>query len=169
MKLPYQLQELTLYPNWVVYRFFKSKVLTSKLPFDPINHIPARTNEPNTWTTFEIANNTLRSHSYNGIGFVFSENDPYIGIDLDNCIHFNQINDFAHKILNILNSYTEYSPSKTGLHIICKSNTINYPIGIKKDKIEVYNINRFFTITGEVFRPSNINNIDIDLINGILS
>ena len=158
MILPNHLNELTLLPRWVVYRLVDNN---SKLPFDPINHIPAKTNDSNTWTTFEIANNTLANHTYDGLGFVLG--NGYVGIDLDDCIDKNnEINSFARKIVHIFNSYTEYSPSNHGLHILCKS-TYNKPISIKKDNIEVYNCNRFFTITGNIYLDMPICYRDVEI------
>ena len=74
----------------------------------------------------------------------------YTGIDLDNVVSNNKINDFALYIVNQLNSYTEYSPSGNGLHILCKN---SFNIGSRNDKlgIEIYSHSRFFTITGNTY------------------
>ena len=163
-----ELNELKRLNNWVVYRNFKN----GKLPFNPITNIAAKTNDPNTWAPYNIALNTFQNHSYGGIGFVFNNIDGYVGIDLDNCIINNQIDSFAQKIITLLNSYTEYSPSKNGLHIICKANQLkNMNIGIKRNNIEVYNNDRFFTVTGDVYleRPINEKSKEIQyLINMLL-
>lgn len=93
-----------------------------------------------------------------GIGFVFSSKDDYIGIDLDDCVdELGNVNFFAQKIINMLNSYTEYSPSNKGLHIICKAKLLkNQNIGIKKNNIEIYNNDRFFTMTGNMYLKKEI-------------
>lgn len=145
MILPIQLQELKLYNNWVVYRNFKH----GKLPFNPITHLAVKTNDPSTWSDYNSALLCYQNHSYDGIGFVFN-NNQYIGIDLDNCISNNIIDPFALEIVNLINSYTEYSPSNKGLHILCKSKLL-YNIGIKRDNIEIYSYNRFFTISGNIY------------------
>ena len=150
--LPVQLYELKNYDNWVVYRLFNNGTnKLSKLPFNPITHKPAKTNNSSTWGSYSDSINAIKEHSYDGIGFVLS--DFYVGIDLDNCIVDNTINDTAKDILELIQSYTEYSPSNNGLHIICKY--MNHKkIGRKNDKLglEIYNRDRFFTITGKVYR-----------------
>ena len=158
MILPKQLEELKLYNNWVVYRNFKH----GKLPFNPITHLAVKTNDLSTWSDYNSALLCCQNHSYDGIGFVFN-NNGYIGIDLDNCISDNNIiNSFALEIINLINSYTEYSPSNKGLHIICKSKLL-YNIGIKKDNIEIYSYNRFFTITGNIYLNRKIEFRDNEL------
>ena len=158
--LPEALKELTLLPNWVVYRLIidKNSYKSTKLPFDPINNVPAKVNDPNTWATYEIASNTFKNHSYDGIGFMID--NGYVGIDLDSCIDkFNEIDNFARNVISIVNSYTEFSPSNKGLHILCKSNTrSNINTKINRLNIEIYNNNRFFTITGMPYLDKPIMN-----------
>ncbi len=57
-----------------------------------------------------------------GIGFVFSTNDPYVGVDLDNCRNpkTGEIAPRALRIVQLLNSFTEISPSGCGLHVFVK-------------------------------------------------
>ena len=148
MRFPKELEELTLLPNWVVYRLFNNgSSKLSKLPFNPTTHSPAKTNDPTTWSTFPVAVNCLVEHSYDGIGFMFS--NGYVGIDLDECIENDTMNSFSSSIVSLIDSYTEYSPSMKGVHILLKS-TSNQNIGYKHNNIEIYNNNRFFTITGKV-------------------
>lgn len=159
--LPLQLYELKNYDNWVVYRLFNA---SSKLPFDCITHKPAQSNNRYTWHSYDEAFEAYINHSYDGLGFMLS--DGYVGIDLDNCISNSIIvNDIAKDILDMVDSYTEYSPSKTGLHILCKSDS-NLKIGRKNDKlgIEIYNHNRFFTITGDVYKDMPIEYRDVKIV-----
>ncbi len=58
-----------------------------KPPYDPRTHRPASPTDPNTWGTRKEALRALTTGLYNGIGFVFSETDPFLGIDLDHCVH----------------------------------------------------------------------------------
>jgi primase-polymerase (primpol)-like protein len=64
----------------------------------------------------------VASRGYCGVGFVFSSDDPYVGIDLDGCRNpqTGYIEPWALEIVRRLNSYTEISRSGTGLHIIAK-------------------------------------------------
>jgi primase-polymerase (primpol)-like protein len=86
-----------------------------------------------------------------GVGFVFTLDDPYCGIDLDKCVNpaSGAINDQAREIVDALQSYTELSPSGTGLHIIVRA-TLSAK-GRKRDAIEIYDRGRYFTVTGQPF------------------
>ena len=52
--------------------------------------------------------------------------------------------DEASKLITNLWTYTEHSPSKTGLHIIVQG---TIPVGRRKHSVEVYATGRYFTIT----------------------
>src|SRR5690606_7285455 len=86
---------------------------------------------------------------YDGIGFVFTKNDPYCGIDLDDPQGDIETYERQLKIFNFINSYAELSPSGKGLHIICKASV---PHGRKRSFVEIYSEGRYFTMTGNVFR-----------------
>jgi hypothetical protein len=70
-------------------------------------------------------------------------------VDLDSCRdpHTGQLETRAGEIVERLDSYTEASPSGTGVHIIAKAPLP--PEGRKKGKIEMYDSGQFFTVTGE--------------------
>ena len=84
-----------------------------------------------------------------GVGFVFTEDDPYAGIDIDKCRNSEtgEIDQWARKIVDALDSYTEISPSGTGLHIFVKA-TLPGPNN-RKGPLEMYESGRYFTLTGE--------------------
>lgn len=152
-KLPKELEELTSLPNWVVYRLFDNGTQKlSKLPFNPTSNTPAQSNNPSTWSTFELAFDAYEHHTYDGIGFMLS--NGYAGIDVDNCVSMNgRLNRFSYDIVEFMDSYTEYSPSRTGVHILFKFNANkNEHINFRNiaREIEIYNSNRFLTITGDV-------------------
>src|SRR5207245_3482823 len=93
-----------------------------KRPFNPRTHLPAKTNDPFTWTDVHTALKALSTGRYNGIGFVFSESDPFTGTDLDACVSKDgTIAPWAQEIITTLSSYTEYSPSKLGVHILTQA------------------------------------------------
>ncbi len=95
-----------------------------------------------------MALDTYRSGLVDGIGFVFSKDDPYTGIDLDGCYdpEANVLDPWAQKIITRLNTYTELSPSGTGVHLIIKGQLPGK--GRRKGPIEVYSEGRYFTMTG---------------------
>jgi putative DNA primase/helicase len=91
-----------------------------------------------------------------GVGFVFTEDDTFVGIDLDDINKWNGSSD----IVNKFNSYCEISPSKKGLHIICEGylpgEVHSRKVGSHKDgEICVWDSGRFMTVT---LNPLDINN-----------
>jgi putative DNA primase/helicase len=120
-----------------------------KIPFNPVTGAPAKAGQPDTWASFEDCVNALDDGGYDGIGFEFN-NNGIVGIDLDHVIADDgSLFAEAVEIVAMLNSYTEYSPSGKGLHIIIKG---DIPVdGRKKGFIEMYKAKRYFTMTGNVY------------------
>ncbi len=139
-------QELLDRDQWIAWKGeYKENGKMTKIPIDPNTGGCAKTNDPNTWSSHIKAFVYARDNNLEGVGFVFTEDDPYVGIDLDNCID-GSLSPTAEQLVKRLNSYTEISPSGKGLHIIVKG---KLPAGGKrKYSIEIYNSRRFFTITG---------------------
>jgi len=91
-----------------------------------------------------------------GVGFVLG--DGYVGVDMDDCVNEdNQIKNFANEVLGSLNSFAEFSPSHTGLHVLCKG-SLDSDYQNKNDDLglEMYDDDgRFFTVTGNRVRGSS--------------
>ena len=140
-------QKLRSYPQWVCYRLEDTgKSKPDKIPYDPKTGKRARANDPRTCGTFEQACKAARNGKYDGIGFVFFDNDPFTGIDLDHCVQDGVILPWAQKIIDQLNSYSELSPSVTGVHVYVEAIK---PIGrCRKGNVEIYTRGRFLTVTG---------------------
>lgn len=143
-------QELRRYDQWVVWKLNKipGRTKPTKVPYDPNNGKNSKSTDPRTWGSFDQAVEAFKSGLYAGIGFVFSVDDPYCGVDLDDVIDLRTgvIDEDAQNIINKLDSYAEYSPSGTGVHIICKA---KLPVGgRKKGNFECYDEKRYFTFTG---------------------
>lgn len=120
----------------------------TKVPYS-IHGGRASSINPKTWAPFEAAIAYAEEHSMSGIGFVFTEDDPYAGIDLDKCRDpaTGDIAQWARKIVDALDSYTEISPSGTGLHIFVKATLPGR--NNRKGPLEMYESGRYFTLTGE--------------------
>jgi primase-polymerase (primpol)-like protein len=91
---------------------------------------------------------------FDGIGFVLTGHDPYVGMDIDNCRDPNtgKLDYSAQAIIKMLNSYTEISPSGEGIRIFIKA---EIPAkGRKKFGIELYGAKRYLTVTGHHFDGS---------------
>lgn len=136
--------------HWVVWRYEERDGKRTKVPYSSLTGERASTTDPETWTTFVHALDTATNNStINGIGFVFTREDPFVGIDLDNCRdpETKKIEPWAVEIVRKLASYTEVTPSGKGLHVICQG---DLPPGARrKGSIEMYTDGRYFTVTGE--------------------
>jgi len=140
------LSELTAYPQFVVWKYTVEQGKLKKRPFNPKTSMPARTNDSRTWTDVTGALKALATGRYNGIGFVFADSDPFTGTDLDACVGKERtIAPWAQEIITSLSSYSEYSPSKLGVHILTQA--ILPGTGRKAGDIELYSHDRFFTLT----------------------
>ena len=151
--LPAVPSELKGRPQWVVWRQETRKGKPTKVPYQPTGK-KAQSNEPNTWTAYR---ETLSHRDrFSGIGFVFSEADPYCGIDLDDCIdEHGKLKAWATPIVDRLKvvSYGEKSPSGNGIKFWTRA---TLPPDAKHkfyfvkgaDAIEAYDNGRYFTVTG---------------------
>lgn len=145
-------QELINNHNWCVWKYTEVNGRMTKVPFNPNTGEKARSNDRRTWSKFEEALTVYRTGRVDGLGFFFSK--PYIGIDLDDVeddLHRFKNGDHADNIISefyeAFKSYTEVSPSGTGIHIITKG---KMPEGDRRRKgnVEIYESGRFFTMTG---------------------
>jgi putative DNA primase/helicase len=120
----------------------------TKVPYSVHGGRASSTN-PKTWAPFEDAIAYAEEHSMSGVGFVFTKDDPYAGIDLDKCrdTKTGDIEPWARKIVDALDSYTEVSPSETGLHIFVKATLPGR--NNRKGPVEMYESRRYFTLTGK--------------------
>ncbi|WP_146049656.1 DUF5906 domain-containing protein [Novosphingobium sp. HII-3] len=89
-----------------------------KVPFDPKTGLPASVNDPGTWADHATAIAAHAAGGCNGIGFVFTESDPFVFVDLDDCADptTGQWNAQAQAIMAALPGAWEVSQSGKGLH-----------------------------------------------------
>lgn len=136
------LADLKLLPQWVGYT-------AAKVPMNPHNGRAAASNNPDSWGTAAQAWAAKKRHNWAGVGYVFTIAAGVVGVDLDDCFDADgRLSDEARQIVQMLNSYTERSPSGTGLHILARG---SIPHSIKTPTFEMYNELRYFTVTGRQF------------------
>jgi putative DNA primase/helicase len=140
--------ELTTRNQSVAWRPERRGDKTTKIPINPATGAKASTTDAETWGSHAEAVERAREIEGGGVGFVFSEADPYTGIDLDDCRNpeTGSIAVWAWKLTERLNSYAETSPSGTGIHIFVRA--MLPPGGRRKGDVEMYDRERFFTLTG---------------------
>lgn len=138
-------QELKDVPHWVNWKAIERGGEETKPPFMPSGKF-AKSDDPATWNTFNTV--MAAADRFNGVGFVLTKDDPYVGIDFDKCYcpAFNLIDPTIEQYVRNLDSYTEVSPSGRGFRQILKG---SLPVdGRKKGPVEVYQSGRYVTLTG---------------------
>ena len=115
--------ELKKMPIWVNWKLEERGGKQTKIPYNPRTGGKAQSNNPETWTTFDYAQS--KSVNYSGIGFMFA--NGICGIDIDNKKGIAELDKQAETIINLMDTYTERSPSGTGWHIIFKCDMSKIP------------------------------------------
>lgn len=158
-EIPDELKALPQWVNWKEVSKGKSSK-PDKLPLDPnrIKKLASPTNKA-TWGSFDQAENNLDRKEVRGLGFCLTNTDEYIVIDIDHCIDPNgNLHHIALFWAELFDSYTEISPSGTGIHIFVKGEAGLLIGGGKRTKVkdcesglgfEIYQTARYFTVTGQ--------------------
>jgi len=123
-----------------------------KVPINPNGANPdyASVDDRFTWGSFDRAYACMKHFDLQGVGFVFTEDDPFVGVDLDDCRdpETGDVDGWAREILEWFKTYVEISPSGTGLHIVGKGELRRAHKNNDRG-LEVYSQGRFFCFTGE--------------------
>lgn len=149
-----------------------------KTPYNPVNGTMARSNNPNTFNNYQtILKHLPRYYAVNADGEItgglgMGVFNGFSAIDIDDCIDSRgKISKLAHDIIKYVNSYTEISPSGTGIRIIFKTNnkieTATHYINNRNNGLEIYisdNTNKYVTLTGNVYLNEGIKEKDITYI-----
>lgn len=152
-KIPDKLKTQAL---WCVWK-------QGKIPCNPRTGKNAQSNIPETFSDFETACNALEKGQYEGLGI--NIHNGFSAIDIDHCIgEKGELSDMAKDIITKMGSYTETSPSGTGIHIIFTMHDFlfdkeAYYINNQKIGLEVYiagATKKFITITGNAINDNGI-------------
>jgi putative DNA primase/helicase len=141
-------------PNWVAWGVRDAPL---KSPFNPASLLsgrpsPAKAGVPDTWGSFGAAAECVERGLARGVGYEFSGGDDIYGIDLDHVIGEDGVTPQAREIVGLLASYTEISPSGTGLHTFVFAPGAEIARHRKKDGfVEIYGEARYFTVTGSIY------------------
>jgi putative DNA primase/helicase len=139
---------LQAYPQWVAWKYIYSTPKAKKPPICPRDGTYASPTDPATWGTFDEAVERAKQDNLQGVGFVITAEDPFVGVDLDHCRdpQTGLIQEWAAKIVVELRTYTEISPSGKGLRLFMRG---KLPEGGRKSgDVEMYDTARYLTITG---------------------
>jgi hypothetical protein len=152
--------ELRMLPQWVNWRLMTVDGKLTKPPLCPNTLHKADITSPRSCSYFDKAAMNAKQGLATGVGFVFTPVDPYTGIDLDNKDNDPAKEALFKRIINDFDSYTEVSPSGKGVHIIVRGRV---PRGLKRHGVEIYSVDRYFTMTGNIVRNRPIANAQFKL------
>ena len=168
-------KELARSNQWVVWTY---KVRKQENGMFAVTKQPYQSKNPkwevakycaSDWSDLTTALRCLRENSdFDGIGYMFAEGDGLIGVDFDNCRdHFTGIirPEFQFWI-NKFSSYTEISPSGTGVKVWIKGsvadNYFKYAestgfriLNFAGGEIEIYRSGQYFTVTTQTLNGIN--------------
>jgi hypothetical protein len=153
--------EMQGFHNWVNWILEERDGKLTKIPINPKTGEYAKSNDSTTWGTFEQAKTKYlqcENEYIKGVGFVLT-GTPHTAIDIDHARDKDTgiINQETWGAIQSFRSYTEITPSGEGIRIIvrgelpkghrCKNGGAN-------KNIEVYDTDRFITVTGNVLDKS---------------
>jgi putative DNA primase/helicase len=142
--------ELRARPQWVAVRLVpKGDGKLDKVPVDPASGRNADAGNPATWGTVEAAHAHAR-HRGLGIGYVFSEDDPFTGVDKDGCRdpETGELTPDAFILLGRLATYAEASISGRGIHAIARATKPGPRCRRRRGDLEIYDRLRLFAFSG---------------------
>ena len=150
-KIPKKLMHLD---QWVVWQKKpREGNKDQKIPFNPKNGKLASVTDPDTWGSFKEAKKMYGNGNYNGIGFVLTNKDNIVGIDLDKCFVNDKLLPEYEELINILGTYTEISPSGKGIRCFIRADADF--TGFRNGNYEIYNCDRYLSVTGNLYKGIN--------------
>lgn len=165
--LPAAFAPLIKLPHWMLWRWEFVENNWTKVPYQT-NGRKAKSNDPATWTSYDAAIKAMNTGKFDGIGFCLL-NANVGAFDIDHCRDRDSgtLDPWAAELVRQCHSYTEITPSGTGLRII------GIGTGVKIDtswpiangvKLEAYrNSARYITVTGNPLAEFNIGFADLDI------
>ncbi len=147
-----------------------------KVPFDVYKNKAINPHAPSQWLTFDnAAQRFIDRDTCYGIGIVFSDKlDNLAGVDFDNCITDGAVDAEFKEWVDQFATYTEISPSGTGLHCLVRHDAM---VGNRKKEfrgekeigVEIYNHDRYFTVTGNRYGETSTIAQPTDAINAMIA
>lgn len=141
---------LTAYNQFILYRkdWDDKKGKYTKRPCDIAGQVH-NAHDSNIWVSFDEASLAveLLGDTF-GVGFVFTDNDPFFFLDIDNALHNGQWSPIVGELCSMFpGAYVEVSMSGTGLHIVGSiSQRIDHTSRNGEHSLEFYTESRFMAL-----------------------
>ena len=152
-RIPNELKQLNHWVCWKRVKDPKHPEKPKKVPINARTGMEAKSDDPSTWCDFSTA--AASAVEFAGIGFMFS-GSGYFGVDIDGIAdeifsftsgEYSDDNIVA-EFTSALGSYTEFSQSGAGIHIICRGKLPGE--GCRHENVEMYDSGRYFAMTGDI-------------------
>lgn len=143
--------ELTALRCWLPFKYKpKPNGKLGKPPVNPRTGQFSGWSNPDVWLTFDEAKDFAEANGLPGVGVVLSPSEPLAGIDLDECRDpaTGELTELAMGIVREADSYTEVSPSGTGIRIFLHGGFGGFAGKDHKLGIELSEDAGFLTATG---------------------
>jgi hypothetical protein len=115
--------------------------------------------------SFEEGLEAYKTGRYEGIARAIMHEEPYVGIDLDDCVdpETGEIAAWAQEIIDGLDSYAEISPTGTGVKMWIRAELEQSHETKDGKAVEIYPNGRFFTVTGTALNGSEVKDRQLEL------
>lgn len=148
--------DLKVCPQWLLWKpkWIEEQNKWTKVPISQRTGFQASVRKPSDWCSFEAAVATYTEYhkqaELGGLGLVLGYASGTSGADLDNALYSDgSVASYeAVEIARRFETYTEISPSGTGLHCLFKASV---PDGRRTKGVELYGEGRYFTMTGNPY------------------
>jgi len=159
--------------QWVCWKSIERDGKRTKKPLDAKTGLPASATDARTWSPFPTAYRAYRHNAgITGVGYVFAADDPFAGVDVDNCLDAAGNFTWGREIVESLATYTEVSPSGRGVKLFLRASKPAFakcrrdgfgPDG--QGGLELYDRARFFVVTGRTLpeAPTEVANRQTEL------
>ncbi|GEC84545.1 DNA primase [Lysinibacillus sphaericus] len=150
--MPQALRDIPQWCCWNSNEVLDKEKQVYKLSKEPANPVTKRRlawKNKNNLVTFEEAKAAYESGGFNGVGFVLYEDTPFVCVDLDDIEDIDNVPAALHNYT--IHSYTEKSPSGSGLHLWIEGKKPSW-VGTKKNGVEFFGGQaKFITMTGDLY------------------
>jgi putative DNA primase/helicase len=161
--------------QWVAwcYSWNSDRDEWTKVPVDVNTGGFAKSTDPDTWTSFAdaVAYHERTGTDTDGVGYVVHDEDPVVGVDLDDCRdpETGDLEAWAAELLEDVPTYAEVSPSGTGLRLFglgfVPDGGTRADVNGAEGHLEMYETGRYLTVTGHAIddAPADVRQVNDEI------
>ena len=157
-------KEMLEQEKWVAVRtrYDREKGKLNKFLLNCKTGKAAESDNPETWTDFESACKYARANGGVALAYALDGKDKICCVDIDGCIDGNgNLSELSQDFLSKSGkTFAEYSVSGRGIHIWGKTDGADIRTFSKDGDFEFYQKSHFITMTGNMCRKGELENLD---------